>query len=60
MDLHVMRATDSENHIFSFWSVCVSVCVSLCLLSAELKNELQKNHQIWYSVFVSHTDINFL
>ena len=32
MDLHVLRSTESENHIFSVWSVCicVCVCVSMC------------------------------
>ena len=42
MDLHVVRSPESENHIFSVWSVCmcvclcvcVCVCVSVCLLSA--------------------------
>ena len=45
MDLHVLRSPESENHIFSVWSVymcvcvCVYVCVCVCLLSALLKNE---------------------
>ena len=26
MDLHVMRSPESENHIFSVWSVCLCVC----------------------------------
>ena len=32
MDLHVMRAVESKNHIFSVCSVCmfVSLCVCLC------------------------------
>ena len=33
IDLHVLRSAESENHIFSVWSVCisVSVCLSVCL-----------------------------
>ena len=27
MDLHFMRASESENHIFSIWSVCMCFCV---------------------------------
>ena len=27
MDLHVLRSPESENHIFSGWSVSVCVCV---------------------------------
>ena len=27
LDLHVLRSPESENHVFSGWSVCVSVCV---------------------------------
>ena len=38
MDLHVLRTPESENHIFSVWSVCVCVgmcvCLSVCQLSA--------------------------
>ena len=44
MDLHVLRSPESENLIFSKWSVCVcvcdcvcvcvSVCLWVCLLSA--------------------------
>ena len=36
MDLHVLRSPESENHIFSKWSVrmCVCVCLCVCLLSA--------------------------
>ena len=30
MDLHVMRTPESENHIFSVWSVCACVCASVC------------------------------
>ena len=30
-DLHVFRSPESENHVFSNWSVCVSVCLSVCL-----------------------------
>ena len=29
MDLHVLRSPDSENHIFSVWSLCLYVSVSL-------------------------------
>ena len=29
MDLHVLRSPESENHIFSVWSVCL--CDSMCL-----------------------------
>ena len=31
MDLHVLRSPDSENHIFSKWSLCMCVCVCLCV-----------------------------
>ena len=33
MDLHVLRSPESENHIFSKWSVCmfVYVCVCICV-----------------------------
>ena len=31
LDLHVLRSPESENHVFSGWSVCVSVCVCVCL-----------------------------
>ena len=31
MDLHVMRTSESKNHIFSIWSVCTCVCVCDCL-----------------------------
>ena len=27
IDLHVMRSPESENNIFSIWSVCVCACV---------------------------------
>ena len=27
MDSHVLRSPESENHIFSKWSVCVCVCM---------------------------------
>ena len=27
MDLHVLRAPESENHVFSVWSVCMGVCI---------------------------------
>ena len=29
MDLYVLRSLESENHIFSVWSVCVCLCVSV-------------------------------
>ena len=45
MDLHVLRATESENHIFSGWSVCVC-----------LKNKVQQKPRIWYSTFASYVD----
>ena len=31
MGLHVLRYRESENHIFSVWSVCMCVCVSVCV-----------------------------
>ena len=34
MDLNVMRIFESENHIFSVWSVCMYACVFVCLLPA--------------------------
>ena len=45
MDLHVLRSPESENHIFSVWSVslCVCVCACVCLLSAYLRNKLNRN-----------------
>ena len=35
MDLHVLKSPESENHIFSVWSVCMSlyVCVSLITIT---------------------------
>ena len=31
MDLHVLKSPESENHIFSTWSVCMRVCVCACV-----------------------------
>ena len=31
MDLYVLRSPESENHIFSKWSVCMFVCLSVCM-----------------------------
>ena len=31
MDWYVLRFHESENHIFSAWSVCMCVCVCLCV-----------------------------
>ena len=31
MDLHVLRSPESENHIFSVWSVCMCVCICVCV-----------------------------
>ena len=31
MDLHVLRSPESENHIFSKWSVYMCLCVCLCV-----------------------------
>ena len=31
MNLHLFRAPESENQIFSCWSVCIYVCVCLCV-----------------------------
>ena len=35
MNLYVLRAPESENHIFSVWPMCVRVpvCVSVCVIS---------------------------
>ena len=30
MDLHVLRSPESENNIFSVWSVCMCVDVGVC------------------------------
>ena len=39
MDLHILRSSEYENHIFSGWSVYVCVCLFVCLLSAQLKKK---------------------
>ena len=31
MDLHVLRSSESEKHIFSKWSVCMCVCLIVCV-----------------------------
>ena len=31
MKLHVMRVPESENHIFSIWSVCMCMCLCACV-----------------------------
>ena len=31
MDIHVLRSPESENHIFSVWSVCMCVCLYVCM-----------------------------
>ena len=36
MDLHVLRSPESENHIFSVWSVCM--CVSVCTCACYQQN----------------------
>ena len=53
MDLHGMRTPESENHVFSIWSVCMYVLVSVINIT---QSKLQQKHQIWYSTFVSYTD----
>ena len=37
MDLHAMRTPESENHIYSVWSVCMCVCVCVSLISITQK-----------------------
>ena len=53
MDLHVMRAPESENHILSIWSVCMCICVSVISIT---QKQITAEHQIWYSTFESYTD----
>ena len=50
MDLHVLRSPESENHIFSGWSMCTCVCYQ------HNSKIIQQKLQIWYSTFVSRTD----
>ena len=49
MDLHIMRSPESENHIFSVWSECVSVILTN-------QKQITAETSIWYSTFVSCTD----
>ena len=49
MDLHVLRSPESENHIFSDWSVCKCVCVCVCY-----KPNSKTNHSRNFKVGILH------
>ena len=55
-DLHVFRSHESENHIFSAWSVCMHVCVSVISIA---QKKLQHDLQIWHSKSVSSVNANW-
>ena len=37
LDLHVLRSPESENHVFSGWSLCVCVCLCVNTITQERK-----------------------
>ena len=58
MDIHVLSSLESQNHIFSVWSVCVSVCMRVfvcacacvCVISTIQKQDTTESSNL---VFVS-------
>ena len=50
MDLHVMRSPESENHIFSVWSVCMCVCVSVISITQNFSRDVKLNRIHLYHV----------
>ena len=52
MDLHVLRSPESENHIFSKWSVCMCVCV--CVLCVCYQHNSETNYSRNFKFGIQH------
>ena len=51
--LHVMKSSESQNHIFGAWSVCMCIFVSVFSITHK---QIIAEKKIFYSIFESYID----